>query len=156
MNIRAIVATVLILVSLAFPFLARTQVSGSQPNGEAVFNARCKSCHDPAVERAPGRAELAVRSRADIVQAMASGVMQPMSNGMSPAEMQAVAAFLSPVQPAVADDASRRRPAMPAVGTDQMCEAHPPIAARDGDWSTLGVGSASDRFQRNPGFNVAD
>ena len=27
-------------------------------NGEPIFKARCASCHEPAVERAPSRAEL--------------------------------------------------------------------------------------------------
>ena len=51
-------------IALGIAALALAQnAAAPQPNGESVFNARCKMCHDPAVERAPSRAELAFRSR---------------------------------------------------------------------------------------------
>jgi polyvinyl alcohol dehydrogenase (cytochrome) len=156
MNIRkpfVVTTTFFSLVLISLPNVSDAQ----QSNGEVVFNARCKSCHDPAVERAPDRATLAVRPRADIVQALTNGVMAPMAKDMSPADIQAVAAYLTPTQSVAANDTTQRRPAMPPpIGVDQMCETHPPIQAREGDWSSVGVSANSDRFQRNPGLTAAD
>jgi polyvinyl alcohol dehydrogenase (cytochrome) len=135
---------------------AVAQTNTAVPNGETLFNARCKSCHDPAIDRAPTRAELAVRARGNIVQTLTNGAMAPMANGMSPAEIQAVAVFLTPAQTGVAGEASRGRPATPAIGTDRMCATHPPIEARAGDWSTIAVSASGDRFQRKPELNLAD
>src|SRR5271165_2563881 len=85
-----------IICSLGFAVLTLAQQAANQPaNGEAIFNARCKSCHDPAVERAPGRLELAVRPRTDIVTALVTGVMAPMAQGLSRPEIEAVALFLT-------------------------------------------------------------
>ena len=56
--------------------------------GSEIFEQRCKSCHDPAIERAPGKAELAARPRADIVVALTSGIMAPMAQGLSAEQIQ--------------------------------------------------------------------
>jgi polyvinyl alcohol dehydrogenase (cytochrome) len=121
--------------------LAQTSTTA---NGEALFNARCKSCHEPAVERAPGRLELAFRPRADIVAALTTGVMAPMAQGLSRPDIEAVATFLAPGQQSA------------AAGTDTMCATNAPIQASASDWPTLGVDENSSRFQPNPGFTAAD
>ncbi|HYM34869.1 MAG TPA: PQQ-binding-like beta-propeller repeat protein, partial [Steroidobacteraceae bacterium] len=155
MHIRK--SVILAITALTFPLVASSQVANAPANGEAVFNARCKSCHDPAVERAPDRATLAVRPRADIVQSLTGGVMAPMAKDMSPADIQAVAAFLTPTQTVAADSSAQRRPgALAPVGTDPICSSHPPIQASEGDWASVGVSSNSDRFQRKPGLTAAD
>jgi cytochrome c5 len=77
--IGAIVAT--FALNLSAPGLA--QDAAPSLSVETVFNQRCKSCHEPAVERAPGRAELAFRAPADIVTALTTGVMAPMAKGLS-------------------------------------------------------------------------
>ncbi len=85
--------------SLSLAALALAQQAATQAaNGEEVFNARCKSCHDPAVERAPGRSQLAFRRRRDIIASLTSGVMAPMAQGLSRAEIEAVALYLAPGQ----------------------------------------------------------
>lgn len=154
-----------VTLALTLSTIVLAQPPAMTPNGEQVFNARCKMCHDPAQDRAPGRAELAIHSRTDIVAALATGVMQPMARGLSPAEMEAVAVFLTsstqsaqPAAPANAPTpaAQPARAAAPAVGVDQMCATHPPIRATASDWSTVGVDDASSRFQKNPGLKAAD
>ena len=143
------------LISLLLPLVSIAQVNAPTANGEAVFNARCKSCHDPAIERAPGRSELALRSKAQIAQSLTAGVMVPMAKDLSASEIDAVAAFLTTAPTVASDDANRRRNP-PPVGTDRMCATHPSIQARDGDWSSMGVSSNADRFQRKPGLTAAD
>ncbi|WP_293905174.1 PQQ-binding-like beta-propeller repeat protein [Phenylobacterium sp.] len=131
--------------------------------GQAVFAARCKACHDPAVERAPSLADLAQRPAADVLKALTTGIMKPMAGGLSPADLDAVTAYIASTgKPA----AVANRPTgqeMPqvairggVVGTDPMCAANPPIEAAAGDWASMGVDDASTRFQRRPGLAAAD
>src|SRR5579859_8067007 len=124
--------------------LAAAQESTPPVSGESVFNSRCKSCHDPAVERAPTRAELAFRAPSDIVTALTTGVMAPMAKGLSRPEIEAVALFLAPGQQ------------LGSAGVDQMCAANGPIKATVSDWPALGPDENSTRYQPNPGFRAAD
>jgi len=154
MTSKQSVTTILIagafLLTSAFAFAQ----SPATPNGETLFNAKCKSCHDPAVERAPNLAALRTRTQADIVQSLQSGLMAPMATGMTPGEMQAVAGFISKI--AAASDALSFFGDPASVGNEKVCASHPPIAAREGDWATLGVSTNSSRFQRHPELSVSD
>jgi len=71
------------------------QGSPPAPSGAAVFDARCKRCHEPAITRAPNLEQLRARTNQDIIDALTRGVMQPQAVGMTPAEMSAVATFLT-------------------------------------------------------------
>lgn len=148
-------AAVIGAAALALPFAARAQAPAA-PNGEAIFNTRCKGCHDPAIERAPNFAALAVMPAAHIVQVLTSGVMAPMAAGLSPEEKQAVAAYLT--QPAPGAVAVRGQTIPPErLGVDKMCATPaPPIRATASDWTQVGVEPTSHRFQKSPGLSAAD
>ena len=62
---------------------------------EAIFKERCKDCHDPAVERAPSREELAAKTPEAIVAALTTGPMTPVAEGLTAEDKQAVAAYLT-------------------------------------------------------------
>lgn len=133
-------------VGLAFLLIgpsAGAQEAAQGANGATVFAERCKSCHEPAVERAPTRAELAFRTPADVVTALTVGVMAPMAKGLSRSEIEAVALFLAPGQ-------------LGSAGTDQMCTRNGPLKAGASDWPALGPDENSSRFQPNPGIRSAD
>jgi len=141
----SIAASTAIICSLSLAALTFAQQAATQPaNGEETFNARCKSCHEPAVERAPGRSQLALRPRANIITSLTSGVMAPMAQGLSRAEIEAVALYLAP------------GPQSGPAGTDTMCTTNGPIQASAFDWPSLGLDENSSRFQPNPGFSAAD
>ncbi|MDP3768126.1 MAG: PQQ-binding-like beta-propeller repeat protein, partial [Dehalococcoidia bacterium] len=162
------------VLGLASALVAAVWASGAtsaqaQPSGQAVFEARCKSCHEPAIERAPSLADLAQRPPADVLRSLATGIMKPMAAGLSQAELEAVTAYIAgsgrpAAPPAASTTASRPTgPEMPqiairggAVGTDPMCVSNPPIQPTPGDWSSMGVDDASTRFQRRPGLTAAD
>jgi len=116
------------LVTLGCGLSALALAQGAAPglSGAAVFSARCKSCHEPAVERAPTRAELSFRAPADIVTALTTGVMAPMAKGLSRPEIEAVALYLAPGQQ------------LGSTGSDQMCTNNGPIKAGASDWPALG------------------
>jgi polyvinyl alcohol dehydrogenase (cytochrome) len=149
-------------VCAAIPITAHAQAA--PPNGEALFNAHCKMCHDPAQGRAPARSALAVMPPAQIVDILTNGVMAPMAQGLSADEKQAIAAYLT-AQPAAGPDAhpapvaaAARRPALPAsIGVDPMCTTRPPPIRESGmDWGSVGLDAGSRRFQRNPALSKAD
>src|SRR5436190_7116546 len=157
----------LVALGVAAPFAS--QSIAQQANGEQLFNSRCKMCHDPAVDRAPNRTALAAMRPADIVEVLTSGVMSPMAGGMSAADKQAIAAFLTeapdahpaPAAPAPAAGGPARGAAPAAAaarpaGVDKFCDKHPPIAAGAGDWTNVGFDANSTRFQTNPGLKAAD
>jgi polyvinyl alcohol dehydrogenase (cytochrome) len=113
-------------------------------HGETLFKARCASCHDPAVERAPPKAALARRFPDDIATTLKTGFMQPMAAGMSDEDIHAVATYLS---------------------ADGMTEqaGDPPPCARSGKFSLSGPGwngwsidARNSRFQPDPGLSTAN
>ena len=151
------VAAVLGAVSLA-PLSARAQDAA---NGEAVFAARCKSCHEPAIDRAPNRTALSSYQPGQIVQALTSGVMTPMAQGLSDADKRAVAAYLTTPQAGpeahpAEGPARAAPPAAAARGVDVMCKVNPPIQPTPSDWASVGAQANSSRFQANPGLKAAD
>ena len=136
---------VLLSASMVFCATGAAQPAlGQAAGGAAVFQTRCKSCHEPAIERAPNRVDLSFRSRDSIVSALTTGVMAPMTSGLSHAEIEAVAAFLQP-------SAVLRR-----AGVDKLCAANTAIQPSASDWTSMGFDEASSRFQPQPGINLAD
>jgi polyvinyl alcohol dehydrogenase (cytochrome) len=136
-------AGVALTFALGLGALGAAEEAAQQPSGAAIFESRCKTCHEPAVERAPTRAELAFRAPADIVTALTTGVMAPMAKGLARNEIEAVALFLAPGQ-------------LGSLGSDQMCTTHGAIKASASDWPALGPDANSTRFQPNPGIRAAD
>lgn len=115
------------------------------PDGAAIFEAQCKTCHEPAVERAPNRTTLSTMPAAQIIEALSTGVMTPMGRSLSADDKAAVAAFLAAPQLGA-----------PPVGVDRMCPSHPPIKASQSDWTQIGGDANSSRYQPQPGFTAAE
>jgi polyvinyl alcohol dehydrogenase (cytochrome) len=132
---------------VALGLFAPALLATAAPEGALIFEQRCKSCHDPAIDRAPGKSQLAATPRADIVRALSSGVMVPMAQGLSADQIQAVAAYLSPENAAGAAAAG---------SADPMCKSNPPIKAGSGDWRSAGFDEASTRYQPDPGLKASD
>src|SRR5207244_4384071 len=116
--------------AIAVGWSASAQVPAA--GGEAVFNARCKGCHDPAIERAPNRTALAAMPTRQIVDALTTGVMRPMAGGLSDDDKTALAMFLNGAP------AGRQQAANRPSGVDRMCETHAPIRATASDWTSVG------------------
>ncbi len=75
--------------------------------GEVLFNTRCKTCHEPPIDRAPPRSALSAMFGADIVKALKTGDMQPMAAGLSDVEITQIATFVSGRAPDATFDVSR-------------------------------------------------
>jgi polyvinyl alcohol dehydrogenase (cytochrome) len=131
-------------LSFSLPAPAESSTAGAE-----VFAQRCKSCHEPPVERAPGRAELATRPRTDIIRALTSGIMMPLAQGLSPADIQNVAAFLSNITESTAQH--------PTSGSaDPLCDTHSALQAGKHDWASYGPDERSSHFQPQPGLAPSD
>jgi polyvinyl alcohol dehydrogenase (cytochrome) len=153
------------LSSLAIAALAAltlgAQAHAQAPSpGASIFQTRCKSCHEPAIDRAPNRDALAQRPAADIERALTSGIMAPMAQGMSPDDIHAVAVFLTAAR--AGGGGSGGGTEMPQVAVkgqsspDPMCATNPPMSATPGDWASTGLDDRSSRFQKKPGLTAAE
>lgn len=136
--------------------VATSTTGASQPAGdtgasgtEALFAARCKSCHEPPIARAPSRDQLRGRTNAEIVEALSSGVMQPMAAGMTPAQIGAMAQFLTGRATQTADRTGLRAAPPPAdeapsAAAEAMLEKVRPVSPAmlrsppAGDWLQWG------------------
>ena len=104
-------------------------------HGAALFQARCASCHDPAIDRAPPKTALARRFPDDIATALKSGVMQPMAVDLSDEDIHAVATYLG------------------AAGMTEQA-ADPPVCGAAGKFSLSGPGWNGWSIEaRNSGLN---
>jgi len=72
---------------------AQGAVAQPAPDGAALFEARCKICHEGG--SAPSKATLASHTAPQIVDILTNGVMTPMAAGLSDAEKQAIAGYLT-------------------------------------------------------------
>lgn len=118
--------------------------------GETIFTTRCKTCHEPAVNRAPDRATLRATPPSIIIEALTHGVMQSVGAELSPAERQSVAAYLAELP---AKDADQSKYPIGAVGVDVKCSTpRAPLRATQSDWTSVGVSPSGQRFQAHPGL----
>lgn len=92
---RGIAAGAGALVLLAGSALAQETTPALGTGGGAIFEARCKSCHEPPIARAPSRDQLRSRSNLEIVEALSNGIMKPMATGLTGGDMNAVASFIT-------------------------------------------------------------
>jgi polyvinyl alcohol dehydrogenase (cytochrome) len=115
-------------------------------NGEPAFKERCASCHDPAVGRAPSRAELEGRSAEDVYDAITIGPMAPMAQGLDQAQLYAIAYFLTHKAPVPRTTAPDSNP----------CPTQKPLDLKAPSWNGWGGDPANSRYQPNPGLTAAD
>jgi polyvinyl alcohol dehydrogenase (cytochrome) len=134
------VAAVALALLVAAVAMTRAQNKEASPSdGEALYGARCASCHEGQVARAPVRAALAEISQVDIRLALTSGNMKQQAATLTPAEIDAVASYLSKIAP--------EKPQGP-IDTN-LCPPGAPFAARRDQphWNGWGVDVTQHRFQ---------
>jgi polyvinyl alcohol dehydrogenase (cytochrome) len=97
----------LALLSLALPMLAGVPASADEAGrGAALYAEKCAGCHDVDRERTPPRRLLATRTPEDVANALTAGVMRTQAEGMSEADIRAVASFLTGRTPGLATPAA--------------------------------------------------
>ncbi len=157
-----------IVLAIAAPFgnvgpgfglaLSAEQPAGppSPASGAQIYKERCAVCHDPGATdatRAPSREALRAQAVQQIIAALdPGGVMAVNAQGMSAAEKQAVAAFLSGAAAPAAGGGN------PLVGTCEASTAPLPDPASLPMWNGWGNDAANTRFQnaKAAGLTAAD
>lgn len=123
------------VLSAAVP-AAQAPQSASQP-AETLYGARCASCHDAGVSRAPNRDGLSRLTPDAIRQTLSTGSMSAQAAGLTPADLDALARLLG------------RASAAPATAGN-VCTATSGSFANALDrprWNGWGVTPAQHRFQ---------
>ena len=146
---RAIQLTAgVIVASLSLAFSgASAQPQHVDPAIAETFAAKCATCHDPAVGRAPSRDELARRAPDAVVQALTRGSMSAMGADLTPQKIRDLAVYVTgkPLDaPTGAAAASLSASSQPA---DPMCPANSAIRITAGDWNGFGKDLGASRLQ---------
>ena len=106
------------------------------PDGKALFEKNCATCHKPGAERAPLPEVLAQRPNRSIVDAMETGVMRAEASGLSAVERRAIADYLAP----------RTGRAVESARTNACPAGARPLANLNG-WNGWSVDLVNSRFQ---------
>jgi polyvinyl alcohol dehydrogenase (cytochrome) len=134
-----------VLIACTFLF---GSVWAADPDGAALYQARCSACHDngSAELRAPKREQIAARSPEAIVGAMFDGAMIVQASGLTLEEGRAIARFIT-----------GKEFSSVAIVSVGKCEAPAKrFSLTPGDWNGWGVEPENPRYQAKPGLNVAD
>ena len=124
----------IVVVAAGAPLLF-AQTSDSAQDGKALFAAHCQSCHAPFnPTRAPWEDTLRLMMRSTILNALESGKMKSVGDGMSHDERASVASYLG--QP----DVARKAPV-------NACPANSAPMANSPLWNGWGSDLSNSRFQ---------
>ncbi len=143
-----------LLAAAATPVRAQDTASRS-PNagaesGEALYRAHCASCHEGQVARAPVRAAIEQMTQGNIRFALTNGGMKQQGASLTPAEIDALAAYLSKAISTTAPAADMNRcPASAQPFDPRADQPH---------WNGWGVDASQHRFQpaRMAGLRAGD
>ncbi len=148
-------------VVTTFVHAAELSLPSPPGDGEALYRARCASCHDNPQDRTPGRDVLARNSPAFILASL-NGVMAPMAAGLSESEKQAIALHLG-VKPAGGsrdiDPHAIWGPPSASMPLDgPKCKGPVPDIDLNSpvQWNGWSVDKTNARFQPHPGLTAAD
>jgi polyvinyl alcohol dehydrogenase (cytochrome) len=119
-------------------------VAAMAARGQTLFKTKCALCHDPAVDRAPNINSLAQHFPDDIVVALKTGVMQPMAQDLSDADINSIATFFT------AGGSTEQAADPPA------CTSTPKFAISGHGWNGWSIDARNSRFQPDPGVSSAD
>ncbi len=117
------------------------------PDGEALYNKRCGTCHDGKPQpRMPSRQELTARTPESIYQAMFGGVMDWQATGLSSEEGRAIARFVT----------GKEFGAGAAALAGKCSTASGAPTMSDADWNGWSADLANSRHQPKPGLGADD
>jgi polyvinyl alcohol dehydrogenase (cytochrome) len=123
------------------------------PDGAALYQRHCASCHDNGAARAPDREALKTMLPARVLAAMETGPMISMATGRSVAERRAIAEFVTGQSFATALDTNPSPQAMCSNAPGEFADpSSGPL------WNGWGVTTSNSRFQdaSMAGFAAAD
>ncbi len=122
----------------------------AEPDGAALYKARCASCHDSTgtESRIPTREEIATRSPEAILNTIFEGAMVVPASGLTLDEGRALARFITGKEFSSFSNSN-----VPIT----RCEAPAKkISLSASDWNGWSVEPDNSRYQAKPGLSVAD
>ncbi len=125
---------------LSLIVIAGGSVAVQEPDGAALFDAQCRTCHTPpGVPRAPMLEAMRARPPEAIVRALTTGPMILQGQDLTVLERHALARFIT----------GRTVPTDPIGTTVDRCKATPALPALFArpHWSGWGAGPENRRFQ---------
>ena len=134
------------LAAVALPVHAAQTASAPQPDGKQIYQERCASCHDGGAPNIPTRAQLSGLAFEDAIQTLTAGAMAAQAQGLSPAQLGALAIYVTGKGP-------RKDPPADA----NLCKSAPaPIDLSGPQWNGWGRDLANTRYQSDPELSASD
>jgi polyvinyl alcohol dehydrogenase (cytochrome) len=122
---------------------AFSQICWAQ-DGASLYRQRCAVCHEGgASDRAPDRTILQYMPAASIVRTLETGVMREMAGSLTPAQRDAIAAFLTANAPRAKSDAAPR----PSIGLCPASSKSFSIEPGAPQWNGWSPDLSNHRFQ---------
>jgi polyvinyl alcohol dehydrogenase (cytochrome) len=128
--------------------LAGMPASADDGRGAALYQEKCAGCHDVDRERTPPRRLLAERAPEEVATALTTGVMRTEAEGMSAADIRAVATFLTGRTPAAASSG--------ALPGGRCREDGGAVDLAAPQWNGWGRDLENSRYQPAPGLTRDD
>jgi polyvinyl alcohol dehydrogenase (cytochrome) len=113
--------------------------SPTPPDGQALYQKNCASCHDGGVDRAPDRAAFKTLQPDRVLAAMETGPMISMATGLAAVERRALAEFLAETS---FSTALQTKPSPEA-----MCSETVAAQTMPAHWNGWGAGLTNTRYQ---------
>ena len=115
--------------------------------GEPFFRANCGSCHEPAINGAESRTDMAKYSPEQVYDKLKHGSMWQYAVNMNEAQIFGVVRYLTGKSPV---------PNFALAPDPNQCAAYTPLQPNGPMWNGWSVDPTNNRYQPNPGFAAAD
>ncbi|MEP7352737.1 MAG: PQQ-binding-like beta-propeller repeat protein [Acidobacteriota bacterium] len=143
------------LLSICLLLGAVSVVANAQapaPDGEALFNDMCTTCHNGSLDRAPNREALRAMTADRVLAALESGAMVSVTSRRSSADRRAIASFASGKTFSLVNETIPSPAAMCSANVSSK-----PFNSQTGpQWIGWGQNTSNDRFQKAPGLTATD
>ena len=116
--------------------------------GAAIFSEHCAACHEPPIERAPSRTDLANYFPEAVKKALTSGLMKAMAAGLTDVQLDQVSLYLTGREPRPVGDISTE--------DQNKCPTTAQFNPNGPSWNGWSPDLQNTRFQPNPGLTAAD
>ena len=146
---RFVIVVLAVCLSIGIAATARPPQAPAQPNGSALFDRSCASCHRAGEKEVPAPDQLRTLPPEAIVNALTTGKMSSQGAGLSALERAAVAQFLTGKAPAVAVVAN--------APVNRCAAAIPTTSPASGPaWISWGNDASNSRYAPQGGITAAD
>jgi polyvinyl alcohol dehydrogenase (cytochrome) len=155
-EIRALLLALILLTvssSLAGAFQTfagknQDPVQTTELTSAQLYQEKCATCHDKPKGRIPPRSQIEKRSPEDVVQSLTTGSMKAWAEGLTIAQINALAAYLTGMQAGTDGHLS---------SSQNLCkEPGGPISLNVPLWNGWGRDLENSRYQPKPGLSAED